>query len=50
MTFVMQMKRFFESQVRSIDVNSPLKSLESDVTIEQDNTSTIQLKKWMETK
>ena len=41
MTFVMWMKHFFESQVRSINVNSPLKPLESDVTNEQDNTSAI---------
>ena len=33
----------FESQVRSINPKSPLKPLESDITIEQDNTSTIQL-------
>ena len=32
MTLVMWMKRFFESQVRSINVNSPLKPLESNVT------------------
>ena len=43
MTFVMWMKHFFESQVRSINVNSPLKSFGSDVTIEQVNTSAIQL-------
>ena len=42
MTFVMWMKHFFESQVRSVDMNSPLKPLGSDVTIEQDNTSAIQ--------
>ena len=45
MTFVMWMKHFFESQVRSINVNSPLKPLGSDVTIEQDNTSAIQLER-----
>ena len=45
MTFVMWMNHFFESQVRSINVNSPLKPLGSDVTIEQDNTSTIQLER-----
>ena len=45
MTFVMWMKNFFESQVRSINVNSPLKPLGSDVTIEQDNTSAIQLER-----
>ena len=45
MTFVMWMKHFFESQVISINVNSPLKPLESDVTIEQDNTSAIQLER-----
>ena len=43
MTFVMWMKHLFESQVRSVNINSPLKPLGSDVTIEQDNTSTIQL-------
>ena len=43
MTFVMWMKHFFESQARSINVNSPLKPLGSDVTIKQDNTSAIQL-------
>ena len=45
MTFVMWMKHFFESQVRPINVNSPLKPLGSDVTIEQDNTSAIQLER-----
>ena len=45
MTFVMWMKHFFESQVRSINVNSPLKPLGSDITIEQDNTSAIQLER-----
>ena len=45
MTFVMWMKHFFESQVRSVNINSPLKPLGSDVTIEQDNTSAIQLEK-----
>ena len=34
MTFVMWTKHFFESQVRSIDVNTPLKPLGSDITIE----------------
>ena len=43
MTFVMWMKHFFESQVRSINANSLLKPLGSNVTIEQDNTSAIQL-------
>ena len=39
MTFVIWMKYFFESQVQSFDMNSPLKSLGSDkTTIEQDNT------------
>ena len=40
---------FFESQVRSINKNSPLKSLGSNVTIKQDNTSAIQLERnrWM---
>ena len=45
MTFVMWMKHFFESQVRSINANSPLEPLKSDVTIEQDNTSAIQLER-----
>ena len=39
------MKYYFESQVTSINVNSPLKPLGSDVTIEQDNTCTIQLER-----
>ena len=43
MTFVRWMKHFFESQLRSIHTNSPLKPLGSNVTIEQDNTSAIQL-------
>ena len=41
MIFIMWIKHFFESQVRSIDMSSPLKLLGSDVTIEQDNTSVI---------
>ena len=45
MTFVIWMNHFFEPQVRSIKVNSPLKPLGSDVTIEQDNTSAIQLER-----
>ena len=45
MTFVMWMKHFFESQIQSVDTDSPLKPLESDVTIEQDNTSVIQLER-----
>ena len=45
MTFVMWIKHFFESQVRSINVNYPLKPLGSDVTTEQDNTSAIQLER-----
>ena len=45
MTFVIWMKNFFESQVRSTNKNSPLKHLESDVTLEQDNTSVIQLER-----
>ena len=45
MTFVMWIKDFFESQVRFINVNSPLKPLGSDVTIKQDNTSAIQLER-----
>ena len=50
MIFVMWMKHFFESQVRSNNVNSQLKPLGSDFTIKQDNTSAIQLKEWMEIK
>ena len=41
MTFIMRMKHFFESQVRSINMNFPLKPLGSVVIIEQDNTSAI---------
>ena len=41
MTFIMWLEHFFESQVCSVDTNSPLKPLGSDVTIEQDNTSAI---------
>ena len=44
-TFFMWTQHFFESQVRSVDVNSPLKPLGSDEVVEQDNTSAIQLKK-----
>ena len=43
MTFVMWMKHFFESQVKSINEESPLKPLELETIIEQDNTSAIQL-------
>ena len=45
MTCVMWMQNFFESQVRSVYMNSPLKHLGLDVTIEQDNTSAIQLER-----
>ena len=45
MTFVMWMKHFFESQVGSVDINSPLKPLGSDITIEQDNRNAIQLER-----
>ena len=45
MAFVIWMKYFFESQVHSVDTNSSLKPLGSDVTIEQDNTSAIQLER-----
>ena len=38
MTFVMWMKHFFESQVQLMNMDSSLKPLESDVTIEQDIT------------
>ena len=44
-TFVLWMKHFFESQVRLVNMNSPLKPLGSDVTIEQDNTIVIQLER-----
>ena len=43
MTFVMWIKHLLEPQVRFINPKSPLKLLGSDVTIEQDNTSTTQL-------
>ena len=45
MTFVMWMKHFFESQVKMINQTSKLKPLGKDVTIEQDNTSAIELEK-----
>ena len=45
MTFFMWMKYFFGSQVRSINMNSPLKPLGSDVTIKQDKKSAIQLER-----
>ena len=45
MIFVMWMKHFFKSQLRSVNVNSPLKPLGSNVTIKQDNTSAIQLER-----
>ena len=45
MTFVMWMKNFFESQVRSINMNSPLEPLGSDVTIKQDDTSAIKIQR-----
>ena len=41
MTFVMWMKHLFESQVKPINVNSRVKSLGYNVTVEQDNTSLI---------
>ena len=45
MTFVMWMEHFFESQVQSVNTNSPLKPLGLDVTIEQDKISAIQLER-----
>ena len=45
MTFVIWMKHFFESQVKYIDMDSSLKHLGSDVTVEQDSISTIQLER-----
>ena len=41
MTFVMWMKHFFESQVRSMNINYPLKPFGSNVIIQQDNASAI---------
>ena len=41
--FVICMRYFFESQVRSINLNSLLKPFGSNVTKKQDNTSVIQL-------
>ena len=41
----MWMKHFFESQIQSVDMKSPLKPLGSNVTIEQDNMSSIQLER-----
>ena len=45
MTFVMWMKHFFGSQVKQMNKYSKLKPLGSDTTIEQDNTSAIQLER-----
>ena len=45
MIFVIWMKHFFESIVRSVYMNFPLKPLGPDVTIEQDNTIVIQLER-----
>ena len=39
------MNHFFGSQVQLVNMNSPLKPLGLDVTIEQDNTSAIQLER-----
>ena len=39
------MKHLFESQVQSVGMNSPLKPLGLDVTIEQNNMIVIQLEK-----
>ena len=43
MTFIIWIKYFFESQVRFINMNSPLIPLGSDLIIEQDNKSASQL-------
>ena len=45
MTFDMWIKHFLGSQVQSVDTSFELKSLGLDVTIEQDNTSAIQLER-----
>ena len=45
MTFVMCIKHFFESQVRYVNLNSPLKPLGSEATIKQDNMSVVQLER-----
>ena len=45
MTFGMCMKHLFESQVQSVNMDSSLKPLGSDETIEQDNTNAIQLER-----
>ena len=44
MTFVLLMEHFFESQMKAINHGSKRKYLERDATIEQNNTSAIQLK------
>ena len=43
MTFVMWMKHFFQSQLDDINSDSKLNNLGSEIIIEQDNTSAIQL-------
>ena len=45
MTFAMWIENFFKSQVKYVLMSSLLKPLGSDVTIEQNNTSVIQLEK-----
>ena len=42
--FVLLMEHFFESQMKAINHGSKRKYLERDATIEQNNTSAIQLK------
>ena len=45
MTFFMWMQNFFQAQVKHLSTSSILKPLGTDITIEQDNTSAIQLEK-----
>ena len=45
MTFIMWAKYFFEDQAKSLPENSILKKLGSQIIIEQDNTSALQLEK-----
>lgn len=45
MTFIMWMRHFFEEQIKSLSVESKLKSLGKETIIEQDNTSAIQLER-----
>ena len=45
MTFIMGTKHFFKSQMRSTNMNSPLKPLGYDATIKQEDVGAIQLER-----